>query len=101
MTTSYMAKIFSPLAAARMHFWDDNNHDRAQYPNAHLFCIDELAAEHNLGPKIYATVDTKKAPALLMQDCPGNVLTEQDLNENVNVVRLAASALARLCEYCN
>ena len=53
------------MAAARMDFWNDSRHDHAQYPNAHLFCIEELAAEHNLGLTIYARIDTKKAPAVL------------------------------------
>ena len=90
---SYMAKVFSPLAAARMRCGSASS-------DSGMFRIDRLAAQHDLGPQIHA-MDTD-APALLMQDCAGRVLTEDDLfvppqNDNdQDVVQLAAKALAHL-----
>ena len=101
-SSSYMAKVFSPLAASRMQrpSVDDDrgnkNYDNYSHDETRLFRIDELAAEHDLGPKIFATIDTTSSPALLMQDCPGNPMSELELQENKHIVRLAAEALAKL-----
>ena len=98
--TSYMAKVFSSLATSRMrsgHLQKDvdlMNHNQQAVPS--LFRIDKLAAKHEIGPQIYATIDTTDSPALLMQDCPGKALTEQDLHHDHQTAQLAATALAHL-----
>ena len=97
--SSYMAKVFSLLAASRMRSpWMSDGHENTHNDNEEslLFRMDKLAAEHDLGPKIFATIDTASSPALLMQDCPGNPMTELDLQENKTIVYLAGEALAKL-----
>eukprot|EP00977_Amphora_coffeiformis_P017715 scaffold5873_cov172-Amphora_coffeaeformis.AAC.12 len=105
--SSYIAKVFSPLAASRMlspwsgeqeHKNSNHNHNLNlnKKEESRLFRMDKLAAAHNLGPKIFATLDAKSSPALLMQDCPGNPMTECELQESAAIVRLTATALAKL-----
>jgi thiamine kinase-like enzyme len=76
-----IAKLFSPLALARMD------------PSRNIGSIDRLAAKARLAPSILATTPT----SMIMEECAGRLLSEADLHyPDSSAIPIVATALARL-----